>query len=132
MLDTNTLISSLISREGNPAKIIEKLAAGTIINYISKPILQEVDAVMKRPKIKGITSRPEREFFLNFIKTISTEVKPTKKIDVINEDPTDNRIIECALAARAHYIVTGDKHLLKQGRYEKTEIVTAKDFLDRI
>jgi len=51
---------------------------------------------------------------------------------VIKEDPPDNRIVECVLTARAHYIVTGDKHLLKLGRYEKTKIVTAKEFLDRI
>lgn len=87
---------------------------------------------MKRPKIKEITLRHEREFLLNFIKTISIEIKPTKKINAIKEDPTDNRIVECALAARAHYIVTGDKHLLKIGRYEKTKIVTAKEFPDKI
>lgn len=132
VLDTNTLISALIGRESNPAKVVEKLAAGDILNYISKQILEEVEDVMERPKIKKLTLRHEREFHLNFIKTLSVEIKTTKKINEIKEDPTDNRILECALAARAHYIVTGDKHLLKMSRYEKTKIVAAKEFLDRI
>ncbi|MCK4491614.1 MAG: putative toxin-antitoxin system toxin component, PIN family [Candidatus Altiarchaeales archaeon] len=49
VLDTNTLISSLIGRDGNPAKVVEKLAAGDIVNYTSKPILEEVEDVIKNP-----------------------------------------------------------------------------------
>jgi uncharacterized protein len=42
----------------------------------------------------------------------------------------DNRVLECAVKGSAHYIVTGDRHLLKLGTYESISIVTVRQFLD--
>ena len=46
------------------------------------------------------------------------------------EDPTDNRIIECAVASRSEYLVTGDDHLLKLRQFGGTKIIKAADFLE--
>jgi len=48
------------------------------------------------------------------------------------EDDADNRILECAVAARADYLVTGDRHLLDVGHYFRTVIVTARQFLSEV
>jgi uncharacterized protein len=48
---------------------------------------------------------------------------------VVLDDTDDNRIVECAAAARSDYLVTGDRHLLKLGSYRGTQIVNVADFL---
>ena len=50
-------------------------------------------------------------------------------MNAVREDPDDNRILECALAADADVIVSGDRHLLKLGAYEGITILTPRDFL---
>ena len=61
---------------------------------------------------------------------IAKFVEVANKLEVIQEHPADNKILECALAAKADYIVSGDKHLLNVGAYKKTKIVSTNDFLD--
>jgi predicted nucleic acid-binding protein len=56
-------------------------------------------------------------------------VTPTQILDVIQEDPPDNRILECAVEAGSQYILTWDKDLLRLGKYIEIEIVRPADFL---
>jgi len=62
----------------------------------------------------------------------SKKVETKLKLHVINEDPEDNKILECALAARADIIISGDKHLLNLGKFKKTRILTPTEFFDSI
>ena len=59
-------------------------------------------------------------------------VKVTNKLEVIQEHPADNKFLECALAAKANYIVSGDKHLLKVVSYKKLKILSVNNFLQLI
>jgi len=52
------------------------------------------------------------------------------RIDVVKDDPTDNRILECAVASGSDYLVSGDNHLLKVGKDSGVKILKAADFLD--
>jgi predicted nucleic acid-binding protein len=54
---------------------------------------------------------------------------PKQRIDVITEDPSDNRILECAAASGSDYLVSGDKHLLKVGQYQRFKIVPPAEFI---
>ncbi len=55
---------------------------------------------------------------------------PESSVDVIGGAPTDNRILECALAARVDYTMTGDKkYLLPLGTFQSVSIVGLRDFL---
>ncbi|MBM3239972.1 PIN domain-containing protein [Candidatus Poribacteria bacterium] len=56
-------------------------------------------------------------------------VTPTERIKVIEQDPDDNRILECAVEGNVNYIVSGDRHLLNLGRYRGIEIITISEFL---
>ena len=51
------------------------------------------------------------------------------KVNVVKKDPSDNKFIECAIAANADYLVSGDEHLLEIGRYQDTRIVSVREFL---
>ena len=57
------------------------------------------------------------------------QVTPTQELDVVKGDRDDNRVLECAVAAGAQFIVTGDKHLLRLEAYQRIRIVTVAEFL---
>ena len=61
-----------------------------------------------------------------------TLVTPAQHIEIIRDDPDDNRIIECVAAANADYLATGDAHLLSLRRYQAVEIVNPSDFLSML
>jgi predicted nucleic acid-binding protein len=58
-------------------------------------------------------------------------VTPTETLDVVKDDPADNRILECAKAAGSEYVVTGDDDLLRLGQYADIQIVKVSDLLNR-
>lgn len=59
----------------------------------------------------------------------TTFVQPVPKWDVVPDDPDDNRVMECAVAAGSKYIVTGDNDLLRLGNYSGIAILKVADFL---
>jgi uncharacterized protein len=63
------------------------------------------------------------------IERFARKVKPTERLYVVRDDPDDDRILECASAARSDYIVTGDKHLLELKKFRDIPIIKVADFL---
>jgi len=129
VLDTNVLISAILFG-GRPRQILEKAIRGEIRLCISEPILEE---------LKGVLQRSKFDYSPEMIQVVLTEftgiadfVNPLKTIDVVLEDPEDNRILECAVEAKANYIVTGDFHLLKLIRYRNIEVLNAVAFLEKL
>lgn len=59
-------------------------------------------------------------------------VAPDFVLDVVKDDPDDNRVLECAVAGKADYIVSGDRHLLKLKAHAGIPIPTARQFLDAV
>jgi putative PIN family toxin of toxin-antitoxin system len=102
--------------------------------FISKDIILEVSKVLLYPKIAEILKKAnvsEKEI-LRAIEANSTIVNPKIKLQIIEEDAEDNKILECALASGADIIVSGDKHLLKLEKFRKTRILTPREFFDNI
>lgn len=125
VLDTNIYISSVFWI-GKPHKIVELAIDKKIQVYTSPGILTELENVLKRDFVE------DHEFIENQIYLIleyAKIVKPINRLDIIQEDPNDNKILECAMTAKADYIVTGDPHLLKLKQFNRIKIVTANEFL---
>src|SRR5207302_4965442 len=94
---------------------------------ISEPILAEVkDVLIRRFQWPSEDTAEARRRLQQMART----VMPAVQLDVIKEDPPDNRILECAVTAGSDYIVTGDKDLLRLGQYDSIRIVSVADFLD--
>src|ERR1039458_2160341 len=89
---------------------------------VSDDILTEVERVLQRPKF-GWT-RKQIDDAIRELLTFTEHVEPKQRIDVVKDDPTDNRILDYAIAERSEYLITGDKHLLKLREYGKVKIVT--------
>jgi len=129
--DTNVLISATFW-EGEANRIIKLVEDKKIACFLSKPIIDEYIRVLKSDEIidkieeKGLIER------LSIVKLIqiSKIVNPTRKIEIIENDPDDNKILECASEAKADYIITYDqKHLIPIKEFEGIKIILPKDFL---
>lgn len=126
--DSNIYISALISGRGKPAELIELARTGVIRLLVSEAILDEVAEVLER-KFK----RPPEDIaeIKREIEGFAQKIRPSVALDVVKEDPDDDRILECASSGGADYIVSGDKDLLRLGQYDAMPIMTVADFLAR-
>lgn len=97
--------------------------------FVSEPILHEIDRVLKR---KFRWPPRQRRNALSVIKEFANETKPSQRVDAVRKDEADNRILECALAANAGIIVTGDSHLLDLNSFRRIRILSPRAFLDAI
>jgi putative PIN family toxin of toxin-antitoxin system len=128
VLDTNILISAILFG-GKPRQILEKAIRGEIRLCLSEPILEELKGVLQRSKFDY---SPEMiQFILTELTAIADLVNPSETINVVLEDPEDNRILECAVEAKANYVISGDLHLLKLSRYLNIEVLNAAAFLEK-
>jgi len=125
VLDTNVYISSIIFG-GNPRAIIELCINNMVDTYTSSLILLEI---AQKLQSKFLWNRADVALAIKTISKTSKVIVPQQKFNVVNEDPTDNKIIECAVAASASFIVTGDRHLLSLEKFKGIKIVSLKDFL---
>ena len=123
--DTNILISAFIWG-GNPARLLEAAIDGEVQLFLSQPILDELVRVLNR---KGFEAKVPQ--MLDYLGKISTMVEPALTLNAVKDDPQDNHIVECAVAAKADVIITGDKDLLRMGQYAGIQIWQVSDFLQR-
>jgi putative PIN family toxin of toxin-antitoxin system len=128
VLDTNVLISAILFG-GKPRQILEKAIRGEIRLCLSEPILEELKGVLQRSKFEY--SSEIIQFILTELTGIADFVNPSETLNVVLEDPEDNRILECAIEAKANYVISGDFHLLKLRRYRNIEVVNVAAFLER-
>jgi putative PIN family toxin of toxin-antitoxin system len=127
VLDTNVVVSATLRDEGLPAAILDLGGRGVIQLFVSEQVFAEYKEVLIRPRLKIAPERIARS--LAVLRKISQHVTPTRTVTVIKDDDPDNRLLECAHAARAEYLVTGNvKHFPKT--FEGTRIVTPKQFID--
>ena len=131
VLDANVFVSGLISAKGSPAKVLAYWREEKFDVVVSPPILQELDRVLHYPRLQHRYHLPEdkTQGLLRRLRRQAIEVEPSEEIALIEFDPTDNRYLECALAGRAQFIVSGDQHLLELGEFQEIQILTPAGFL---
>jgi putative PIN family toxin of toxin-antitoxin system len=126
-LDTNIYVSAL-EFGGINARLLGMARAGAFRIDISDAILDELVSVLRDDfKWEGYRLHFAREQ----IAKMANLVVPTQRLDLVQQDPDDNRILECAVAAGSSVIVTYDKDLLRLGEYGGIKIVRAVDFIRR-
>lgn len=132
VLDTNVLVSGLISPHGAPARIMAAWREEKIELVVSDPILQELGEVLNREKIRRYYQSVDRDLpvkLLTGLRRFARLVSGQIKVDLIEADPADNMFLSAALEARADFLVTGDHHLLQLQTYEGISIVSPVEFL---
>jgi len=96
------------------------------IGFTSLDIENEIAGKLKT-KFK-LAEEDVNQILLDF-STFSLPVKINKQLIVVQDDPDDNKFIECALECKANYIISGDTHLLNLKEYEGIKIIKSSEFL---
>jgi len=130
VLDTNVLISYLF-QSPTITVLIDSLAHDTFVPAFSPHLEQEFLQTCRKPKIARRLDSVFAVAFLADWVSFCRYVQPSRRV-VACRDADDNAILECALAAGAHYIVTGDKDLLCLGQFEHVAVVTPAYFVRRV
>ncbi len=130
VLDTNCLISSL-SRHGLYYPVWKGLQAGEYVLCVTTEILEEYAEI--------ITQKMSVEVATNVIHLLLESkyvdfVNPSFRLQMISDDPDDNKFVDCAFAANATYIVSDDRHydVLKSIDFPKILVLKLKEFLGLI
>jgi uncharacterized protein len=129
IIDTNVLVSALISPNGNEALILLAIQQGLVRPCYSEEILREYAAVPARPKFAFPADEIEAELAMCEVRG---ELFRPEASSVASPDPGDQKFLACAEAAGADFIVTGNKRDFPQAQYGPTRIANASELLDRI
>ena len=135
VLDTNTLVSGVISAGGPPRRLLDGARTQTFEMCSSTVLLAELLDVLTREKFAarltqaGLTPLN----IVSELRRMAYMVAPENVPRVIESDPDDDHVIACAVAAQADLIVSGDKHLHSLGgQYKDIRIVSAIEAIEFI
>jgi putative PIN family toxin of toxin-antitoxin system len=128
VIDTNVVVSAALKPEGLQRTVLLLAMTKSVRWYVSEAIVAEYALVLARPELK--IRRSSRQQLLQLIKNHARVVVPSRMAQ-ITSDPDDNIFVECADAARADYLVTGNqRHFPKF--WKNTKIISSTEFLSVI
>lgn len=132
VLDTNSVISALLWK-GAPRRLLRAVAVARVQLFTSDSLLAELTDVLSRRKFKkqmaslGVSPTELFDVYVKQVKIVQPVPVPR-----LAPDPDDDVVIGTAMAAKADYIVTGDKPLLSVAVFEGGRIVSVSEALDAI
>jgi putative PIN family toxin of toxin-antitoxin system len=129
VLDTNIIVSALLTDQGLPALILDLAISRRIQLFYSQALMSEYEEVLSRRRFDFPPKKVKKT--LAEIKRAGIDIFPTQTIILITEDPKDNRILEASQTAQAHYIITGNRKHFPFQKFKKTRIVSPREFLER-
>ncbi len=127
VIDTNVFISALIGSK-NAKYILDNFLDGRFDIIISEKLFEELIATIGKEKFSKIIDEKGCRELIELLKTDADWAIPEEKI-AICRDPKDNIVLECAVAGKVGFIVTGDRDLLALSPFRKISIITPSKFL---
>jgi uncharacterized protein len=133
VFDTNVLVSYLLTHRPPIATLIDRhLAEERFVLLTAPELLQELDLVLRYPKLARHCGEEERARFVALVRALAEVVELPEAIPRICRDKADDAIIACAVVGRAGAIVSGDADLLALERVGGIEMLSAARFLERL
>lgn len=126
VIDTNILVSALLRSDSLPAAVWMFALTGRVQICVSDSVFAEYDAVIRRPHLKRAPGVIQGA--LDSVRTLGHWVKPTAPVRECS-DPDDNIFLECADAAEADYLVTGNQRHFPD-LWKKTRIISARELVE--
>ena len=135
VLDTNVLVSGVLSAQGAPGKILALARSKELDLLFSRQTLAEAFRVLDEPRLQAYLKKRSlsSDQAKNFIKRLArfSVITPGKLgIPPVEADPSDTMFLVCAVEGQADFIVSGDHHLTDLGSYEGIPIVAPARFLE--
>ena len=128
-VDTNFLISATQWDYSVAHKLLKKLILSDVTIFTTQDILDETAEVLERDF--GY-NKDEAKNIIEKILLFAKLIKPKQKIEVVKDDPDDNKVIECSVESSSDYIITYDPHLLKLKEYKKIKIIKPEEILKEL
>jgi putative PIN family toxin of toxin-antitoxin system len=129
VLDTNVVLSAFLYG-GKPKQVLQELLSGNIQLAISESLIKEIRGVLQRSMF-GLSSQIVQTILSDYT-GVASWIEPVEHFDLVQDDPNDNQFIDCAVAAKADYLITGDKHPLKLATFRMVKIVSVDNFLESL
>lgn len=126
IFDTNVQISGLLWR-GKAYQCLLLARSGVIETFYCQPMLAELSEKLRN---KFRFSENHLQAVLTEIKRYSQRVEIDGELHVVHADPDDDKFIECAIIAKADFVVSSDRHLLDLKAYQGVKIVSSEEFLE--
>ena len=124
--DTNVVISAVLKPGSIPASLVSLAMAGEVQLFLSPALLAEYTAVVRRPVFQFSPKAINK--FLKELENAAVMVHPTMRETAALDEP-DNRILECALEAKADYVITGNRKHFPFTRFKGIKILTPREFI---
>ncbi len=128
VFDTNVLVSAMLNASGTPANVLRFALHRHVQLCVSEAILDEYEAVLRRPKFRR--SPQTVTAMMQSIRAVAATVNPTRTLSV-SADDAYNRFLECAEAAGADYIVTGNTQHFPDS-FGRAHIITARRLVELV
>jgi putative PIN family toxin of toxin-antitoxin system len=131
--DTNTVVSGLLW-QGAPRQVLDAARAGKVDLFTSAVLLAELEDVLRRDKFAERLQRASvtaHGLTIGYA-ALARPVEPAAITPVILEDPDDDAVLACAIAAQVEIIVSGDSHLLNLKAYQDIPILSVVELLARV
>jgi uncharacterized protein len=112
VVDSNIWVSAILTRRGNPGRILDAFLTGRFMLVTSEPLLAELAEVLERPRIarQSQFTRAEVGELIDSMRIVGEMVPVTGAIKICR-DPKDDAVIETAVAGQANVLVSGDQDL---------------------
>jgi putative PIN family toxin of toxin-antitoxin system len=130
ILDTNIIISALISNSIPTTILYELVLTQKVKTCLSDEIFSEYVAVMNRPKFARYANfKTNADVLLSKLREISTFYKTDQKVEVLT-DASDNKFLELAAVSSADYLITGNILDFQLTEFEYTRIMSPREYWD--
>ncbi|MBK5100271.1 MAG: putative toxin-antitoxin system toxin component, PIN family [Desulfobacteraceae bacterium] len=132
VIDANLFASALIKPESNPGRILDLVKQNQVELILSPAIIREIKRILLYPRLQKYHHKTAQEIDAYFedVLMFAWIVEGDKTVDIIKDDPSDNKCLACAYEGEADYIVSGDHHLLDLETYQGIAIIKANTFLN--
>ena len=126
VLDTNVLVAAHFNPGSASNKILDLCQRKKLVSVLTSHILEEFSLILR-----NISARKSFRKRIDKIISQAILIKRAPRVNVVTEDPEDNKFLSCALAGKADYIITSDRHLLVLRKFRETKIVKPVQFLSK-
>lgn len=130
VLDTNVLISATISPNGAPRRIVEAWELEQFEVLTCPGLISEFERALSYTRVKLRFSEESARAVITAVRELPALFDDPLIVPDVIADADDNLLLALAADAEADYLVTGDKLLLAVGTYERTQILTPREFLE--
>ncbi len=132
VLDVGQYVSATIQAKGHPAQILAAWREDRFELFTSLPILQDLERVLGYPHIRKRHHWTDDEinFFVESFAMAASLTPGEIEVNAVEADPTDNKIVACAVEGHVDYIVSSDEHLVSLENFQGIPIVPLRRFLE--